>query len=1421
MTNPITGMNALELAYAARQTAANHAVLQAEPIAIVGMACRFPGGADSLNGFQKLLADGIDAVGDIPATRWDLTALFDSNPKEPGKMYCLQGSFLKHINRFDAAFFGITPREARAMDPQQRLLLEVAWEAVANSGSDPRDLYGAEAGVFMGVSTFDFAARRLQAGDRRDIDPYFVSGTVLSAGAGRLSYVLGLKGPSLIVDTACSSSLVATHLACNALRRRECDMALSGGVGLILAPEPQIAFCKAGMLAPDGRCKTFDASADGYGRGEGCGVLVLKRLASALADGDRIWGVIRGSAVNQDGASGGLTVPSGPSQEAVIRKALNGAGLSPDDIGYVEAHGTGTALGDPIEMGALGNVFASESREAPLVVGSVKTNVGHLEAAAGVAGIMKTVLAFNSGFIPKHLHFETPNDKIDWDAVNVVIPREAMPWHPLAGGLRAGVSSFGFAGTNAFVALEAFEHVASPARDTPAPAYQRKLFKPEFTSEPTAPTIPCTLPGKQLKLPGSSEIRFEIDYSAGSPAFINDHRIFGELVVAGAAHLALLLEAQRKAFDPRRYELRDVTLQRALTLPDQGTRSVQLVCRPQQEHYQFELLSAEAARDNAEWLNHVKGMIKGRAARNTPVPVPIARLQAGGTLLEGEALYREITAMGHHLGPSFRRVQRCWSGEDSALTLLERHTPSTQPYYFQPGFLDSCLQWLCIEGPRKLFGREAAQNKHDEIYIPFFVERVRVWQTTQRDGALYCHTQLSGDQTNREAVSGDLRVCDADGTVLLELLGFTVRRLQRQAMDKVVSAGATQFLHVLKWRNQPLPIDRGPLQDARWLLVGPGVEAAAAFERFLQARGRQVQTMSDTAAAEHLLKSEQRPGVVVYFARDDRQSAPMQSVPTRECSMLLTLVQSMTGHPRGKRPRLDIVTRRTWSITPGDHPTNPDGAALWGMARVIQLEFPDCRCRLLDLDEWQAADPAWAELIQDDREDQIAFRNGRRYVARLHPQPLPPPRREAFRVDGTVLISGGLGALGLVTARRLAQRGAQVLVLVSRRAPDAAVRPQLEAIEAEGAEVITIQADISDADAVADVFRRIDQELPPLSGVVHAAGALDDGLIGTQNAARFETVMTAKTQGAWLLHQHTRRRRLDFFAMFSSMSAMLGRRGQAAYAAANAYLTGLAHLRRALDCPATAVHWCGWAEIGMAAHMDATAHQRLAKEGIGLINTEDGLDLLERLCRGEAADVAVLPVDWSRYLNQYGGDVPPVFSALAPATMPVTEVVPVASEPGDQLRHLPEGERAAWLRDFIAAKLAEIIGLDNAAAVDHAARLFDLGVDSIMVIQLQETLEDAFNIELTPNLVFNHPTVNALTGYLLDEVLSFETADETANEGAEQADSATRQPAQTAPPQAPPAVAPTAPPAEDGNELDNLSADLDAKLKSLSKWIDP
>ncbi len=437
-----------------------------DPIAVIGMGCRFPGGANSPDAFWKMLLDGRHAVSEIPKDRFDADQFYSEDRDAQGKMFMRHGSFLEDVDikTFDAGFFKISPREAAAMDPQQRLLLETAWETLEYAGLVPEVLNGRRIGVYIGIGGDDYKGAHLWSDDLTDIDIYSAPGSMFSSAGGRISYFFGFQGPNISVETACSGSLTATHLAIQALRSGDCEMALAGGVNCLLSPNLFVYFSKFGAMSPDGISRTFDAGANGFSRGEGCGLVLLQPLKKAEKAGHNILAVLRGSAINQDGASTSFVAPNGLAQQDVVRQALANAGLEPEDIDYIEAHGTGTALGDPIEMGALSEVFSdSHTAEHPLYVGSVKTNIGHTEPASGIASLIKNVFALKNRRIPAHLHLKNPSPHISWDSIPIRVPTEMMDWpknnHPAA----SGISAFGFSGTNAHIIVQ--EHVSNDEPD--------------------------------------------------------------------------------------------------------------------------------------------------------------------------------------------------------------------------------------------------------------------------------------------------------------------------------------------------------------------------------------------------------------------------------------------------------------------------------------------------------------------------------------------------------------------------------------------------------------------------------------------------------------------------------------------------------------------------------------------------------------------------------------------------------------------------------------------------------------------------------------------------------------------------------------------------------------------------------------------
>ena len=1797
-----------------------------DPIAIIGIGCRFPGGAQNPEAFWKLLRDGVDAVAEIPGDRWDVEAFFDPDPEANGKMYTRYGSFLPQVDGFDPHFFGISPREALSMDPQQRLVLEVAWEALENAGVAPSRLMGSATGVFAGISGNDYQYLA-SSGDPGAIDAYFGTGNSYSALAGRLSYVLGLAGPSLSVDTACSSSLVAVHLACKSLRSGECGLALAAGVNLILSPGTNIGLSRARMLAPDGRCKTFDAAADGYVRGEGCGVVVLKRLSDALRDGDPILALIRGSAVNQDGRSSGLTVPNGPAQQAVIREALADAGLEPARVSYVEAHGTGTALGDPIEVQALAGVLG-EGREPghPLVIGSVKTNIGHLEAAAGIAGLIKVVLALGHQEIPPHLHFHKPTPHVPWERLPLMVPTRRVPWPSGANGngpRAAGVSSFGFIGTNAHVVVEEapqrpdldlsqvrerplhilalsarsdaalmevaqnlaeslgnpslaltdacftantgrshFSHRAAvlaastedargrlaalargeggagivrgnvnsapkiaflftgqgsqysgmshalyevspvfreamdrcdvllrahtdgesllsilydPAHSphlsqtawtqpalfameyslaqlwrswgiepsivmghsvgeyaaaciagmftledglklvarrahlmqglepagvmavvlageeqvsaaiaplsrrvtiaalngqdntvisgersaveqvartleaagvqtnflTVSHAFHSPLMEPvldqlerwtreidygplrigmisnvtgellregpsglpgywrRHAREPVrfargveellrhncdvfieigpAPVLlamarkcappesgawlPSLRPGKddllqmleslgQLYVRGSeidwegfdrgyprrkvslptypfqrqrywpdttrlrrpsgagisashpflgSRMRtalgqtvYETEFSASEPAFLEDHRIYGTVLVPGASHIAMALAAAADNFTGQSFLLEDVTFPEALALEEGRRRAVQLILSPEAAGTTFRIASAASGGlDGKNWALHAIGRVQvaesSAVAQDLSADLLLARCTDE---MDGADFYSAIADRSIELGSSFRRVEQLrrrdgeaicrmrWSEEDGAVSAP-----------LHPGLVDACFQLMSATLPRG--------GVDSTAFAPFAVDRFKFYSRPMAGGPLWCHAVLrSRDELARDSFTGDIKLFAESGEVIAEIEGLHIRRAPREALLSLAFGDVGDWFYQVAWRSKALTVGglkrdtvEPPAAPASWLIFADEGGVGDAFGRMLAERGDRPimiragtsfehsserefrinsEAMSDfTRVCRELITNEEPrcAGAIHLWSLDapSAESIPAGSMLSHQVALrsAVYLVQALAG--QDSPPPLRLVTRGAQAARPGDAATNVTQSPIWGLGKVIALEHPELHCTRIDLDP-AASGVEMAAALRDeigagDGEDQICYRDGDRLVARLVRLPEAGVAHHSIIAgDGAYLITGGLSGIGLVVAGWLVERGARSLVLMGRSEPMPDARVRFDELEKTGARILVIRGDVSRAEDVARVLCEAAASMPPLRGIFHSAGVLDDGVLAQQTWDRFATVLEPKVEGSWNLHILSRELPLDHFVLFSSVASVLGSAGQANYASANAFLDTLAHYRRSTGLPAVTINWGAWSGIGLAARHNLG--DRLRAQGMGTISPQQGLRALERILRGDSHQVAVMPLQWDAFARQspMAGKLP-IFAELARVPVERAGEAPPAALP-DLKRLVKEArpaDRRMVLRNNVAALAVKVLGLDPSQPPDLRQPLNELGLDSLMAVEMRNALGSATGRLFPSTLLFNYPSVGALADFLASEVFSLDS----------------------------------------------------------------
>jgi acyl transferase domain-containing protein len=1172
------------------------AALQAErnpPIAVIGMACRFAGAADPAALWQ-VMAGGVDTVRPTPPDRWDNAAWFSPDPDAIGRVAFREAAFLDDVDGFDNELFGIAAREAAGMDPQHRLLLELAWSALEDAALRPDGLAGSPTGVFLGINGGDHLLATLASPER--LGTHALAGAVGSVGAGRIAYALGLTGPAMVVDTACSSSLVAVHLAVQALRRGECGQALAGGVHLMLAPNVSVALSRARMMAPDGRCKAFDAAADGFGQGEGGGMVVLKRLADALAAGDRVLAVIAGSALNQDGRSAGITAPNQRAQEAVIRAALADADLAAEAVDTIEAHGTGTRLGDPLELHALASVFRSRTR--PLTVGSIKTNIGHTAAAAGVAGLIKTVLMLRHQAVPPTVHFRRINPHVTLDGTPIAVPtdltRRSLTY--------AGVSSFGFSGTNAHVVLRRPPATADPVGGHTPPGLLISARTPEALGALIARyraalsqglafadachtawrgrarlgwwvwvtdadqldvTEPREGPIPELPVPPAGRI---VDL----PLYPFEHRRFPRRsaggVTAGALFPGRLLDtpsadrqlecvldlAAQPWLGDHRVQGRVIVpgaVMIALLLsvappPADALADVRFVEPVVIEDAPVRLLAigrpdgslAVGSRSGTVWTWHATARV---CAAGSP---PALTAPETPPTLSRDAWIAHLAALGIDIGPTFQAISGIAAGPVSVATLDAGVLGRPVGGPFHPALLDAVLQ-------------VAGGTLPAEPVLPIGIDRISL------------HAPLSGDLRVVAVRNGD-------------------------AVDLLVQEGGRAVAGISRMRVRRLSDSLPPtVATLEW----------------------------QPAAATYCLG--QRPRV--FTVAPDGANLPEA----------LALIRRYLISPQ---PIAFVTSGATPPVS------DPAAAMFAGLASALAMERPELRCRCIDVAAGTPDAMLDDELTRTDAEPVVALRPQGRFVPRLVAL---PPHPGTARLSGTVLITGGLGGIGRHTAAWARERGADAVLLAGRAG----------GVSPAGLADRVLAVDIASPGAV-PALRSALHDLPPLRTVVHAAGVLRDGLIEHLTAADFAIVLAPKLAGARTLHTLTRQLDLDHFLLFGSVASLIGASGQASYAAANATLDAFASWRRTQGLPATTIAWGRWAATGMAASLTDAQAARVAARGLLGMAPARALAALDAAVLSAAPVVMVAALDPPRL----AATAPPAFAALLPA--PVPESAPLSAQ---------------------------------------------------------------------------------------------------------------------------------------------------------------
>lgn len=1522
--------------------------------AIVGYAARFPGARDA-DEFWDVLREGRDAVSEIPKDRWDVDEFFDPQPGTPGKVVTRRAGFVEDVTGFDAPFFGMSTREVRLMDPQHRILLETAWRAIEHSGTAPTSLENSNTGVFIGLATHDYLGMASDELTYPEIEAYMAIGTSSAAAAGRISYRLGLQGPSVAVDTACSSSLVAIHQACQALQLGECDLALAGGANVILTPATMITFSNAQMLSPDGRCKTFDAAADGYVRGEGCGVIVVKRLEDAQRDGDRIRAVIRGSAINQDGASGGLTVPNGVAQQRVISDALKRAGLEPRDVAYLEAHGTGTSLGDPIEAQAAGEVLgAGREPGQPLLIGSAKTNIGHLEAAAGIAGVIKVILSLENETLPKHLHFENPSPHIPWDRLAVEVVTETTPWERNGRSRVAGVSSFGFAGTNAHVILEEAPEAAVPEPAEPQPS--------TFSIVPLSARTPAALVhlAEEYRswLNAHPEAALaDLSYTAGAGRAHLEHRaalvvdsreaaveLLGALtddrpapgLVRGETHdvpkTAWLFTGQGSQYPGMARELFDTEPVFAETVKRCADAVADVLEKPlldvifdesdaqtlrQTRYAQPALFAVEMGLAHLwqSWgfepdvvLGHSVGQYsaacvagvfsledgmllmaeRGRLFGSLPeggrmaaVFAPAERVErltdeyptlsvaaynGANTVLSGPAEDLEkavavLTSEGARcdwletshafhsalLDPildefeayaakfTFAAPQRILidnrTGEALGRSVKldgaywRRHARQPVQFAKSVGTLAGLNCKVLVEiGPQPVLTAAALRAWPDPATAPRAIASLRRntadhRQITEAVADAYVlghapdfaafrranaskldlptypfeHRQYWFNDSHGKPAQPQARGAQTEAVRLLEdgrieelaaLLGGAegdlqtlevLNRLAAQHNQQRSSQSIADDRYEFRWENATTP---APAADtSSWILVGDDTGALAPLTDVLTARGLRYRVLglpvSDAdeekfADALRAAAAEDSSLRIVDVAAVDNQTAPSMQALLRMQHRVLGGTRRLLRAALAAELRSPVwvVTRGAQRVAEGDS-VSPDQSCLWGFGRAAALELPQLWGGLADLssgttDEWsRLVDRIAAPLDSAPREDQLALRDQAVYVPRLVRRPAQPGGTPLqLRADATYLVTGGLGSIGLEIAGYLAANGARHLALTSRRTPSESAQQRIDMLGAQhGCEIRVVAADVADAHQVARLLTTVAAELPPLAGIVHAAGEIGTTALSGLDDAEVDRVFAGKVWGAWHLSEAAADLKLDFFLSTSSIASVWGGYGQTAYGAANAFLDALALRLREQGVTGISVNFGPWS-TGMA---DAESRARLEQRGIKTLSPTDALAGLADVAASGGAQGVVARVDWARFLPLYQQagrrafltelerELPAPLTAEAPATRSgKTALV-------ERLTNAPVQQRRKLLIDYLRNVVAEVTRVD-ATEIREDAGFFDLGMDSLMAVELRRHLEQGVGAEIPVTLAMDHPRLSDVADYLLGEVLGLAEA---------------------------------------------------------------
>ncbi|KAF2762359.1 nonribosomal peptide synthetase 7 [Pseudovirgaria hyperparasitica] len=1496
-----------------------------EAIAVVGMSCRLPGNVSTPQQYWDILESGADVISEVPRDRWDADAIYSEDPDAKGKSYCRRGGFLSSVDHFDASFFGISPREATMMDPAQRIMLETSWESFERAGYTIESLRGSQTGVYIGTCNIS-AHTTAPPGER--LDGYNVTGTSSGTMSGRISYSLGLEGPSMTIDTACASSLVTTHLACNALRAGECDVALSGGITLLLNPGMHIEFSRLQGISRDGRCRAFAKDSGGTGWAEGCTCVVLKRLRD-VKPGETVHALIKGSAVNHAGRSAaGLTVPSGSAQQSLIRTALASSQLATDDIDYIETHGTGTKLGDPIEGGSLAAVFGGrrqpeglgvQSKSLPLYIGStsVKSQIGHTQAAAGLAGLLKVVLALKNGRIPRTLHATEPSLEIDWQSANMELIQQPKSWPEQTGRpRRAGVSAFGIGGTNAHVIVEECPSTREPQSDVVSATDFPFLLSAHSEN---------TLIEQAAKLARHLESTSDFDSARLSYSLATTRTHFQRRIAILAKDKPTLIKELRSVSNSA---VSTTTSQRpcvAMLFAGQGSQylgmgrnlyQVYPVYRNAMDQVLSHFTSLDEGKSLREVMEAVPGSddsllidrtsfaqpalfalevalwelwkswgvqtklaighsvgelsaaycagvwnladacrlvaARGRLMQAVPTRGSMVSLEASVTEVSTaivEAGVDGLVSIAGHNTPT----QTVASGDSDAIKTLitylstydrtvkikllpvshafhSHHIDSILGDYqavldtmrfssptipivstltgklAQPGQLESPSYWVAqarravcfVEGMQTLSqeganifiemgpqstltGMGAACLSSDDslAWLPSLAKSGRsviqhtVTQLHVRRVSIYWH-EYFGSFGRFQPVELPTYAFQRDYFIPLRNQGREFskqdnnandrRQQQRTKHDTMVT---DRFAFEVSWqqRNQePITpqIGLGGKGCSWGLLCGPcmdGEQPIMPLKLALSLMGIQLLPVANICEAQTL----QIDGLLCFW--NSGTNLPKAQVPDHVQKLTSAgLLQLQDAVRLQFQPWIVWVTQN--AIGAGAEDDGVSGLAaspLWGLMRTARNEHPELRMRLIDLDVnphdfTNSIGSTLNSMLNCNAEPECAMRQGRILVPRLQRIDKSSinlqPDHEITLQDGAVLITGGLGVLGRHVARYLVQvHHIRHLILTSRRGMEANnACATIEELTGLGAQVAVVACEMGDPESVKLLLASFNDADCPLRGVIHAAGAQDNGVFTALTPQRCTTTFAPKVSGAWYLHELTQAMHLDFFVMFSSISGIMGMEGHANYAAANTFLDALAHLRRGKGQPASSIAFGPWTGDGMASKIIDSTRVRLIQSGLNMLAPEDGLELLAQAIskRRTLTVAAALDLDRLQSYHEDRGNIPGLLRSLLQQGEKKT--VDQSRTFSQTIAQAARQERPHITLSIVQETVASALGFTLPSQVDMEATLQDIGIDSLTAVLIRNRLAKLTGLSLPARFVFQHPNLRALSNFLLSEL---------------------------------------------------------------------